>query len=106
MNCGYLRNSDAGHHPGSANRARADSDLDAVGAGIDQGLRPGVGGHIAADDVDLGRSGVGLQPPHHLQHALGVAMRGIDYQQVDALLDERHCPLPGVTEVPNRCSDA
>ena len=35
---GELRHADARHHAGGADRARADADLDGVGAGIDQRL--------------------------------------------------------------------
>ena len=45
-----------------------------------------------------GRGRLGLEPGDHLQHALGVAVRGVDDQHVDALLDQRHRPLPGVAE--------
>ena len=36
---GDLRRADAGHHPGGADRARPDADLDRVRAGLDQRLR-------------------------------------------------------------------
>ena len=44
-------------------------------------------GHVAADDRQLG-----IQPAqlfHHLQHALAVAVRGIDHQHVHARRDKR-----------------
>ena len=41
-----LRIADPGHPPGGADRARADADLDDVGAGEDQRFR-----HVAGDDV-------------------------------------------------------
>ena len=43
---GELRIADAGDAPGRAHRARADADLDDVGAGEDQRFR-----HVAGDDV-------------------------------------------------------
>ena len=44
-----------------------DADLDRVGAGVDQRLRAGAGGDVAADDVDP--VDVVLEPGDHLQHA-------------------------------------
>ena len=43
---------------------------------------------------------------HHLQHALGVTVGGVDDQQVDPLLDQRHRPLPGVAEEADGGADA
>ena len=43
---GELRAADGGHHPGRAHRARADPDLDDVGAGLDE-----VAGALRRDDV-------------------------------------------------------
>ena len=52
---GDLRHADPGDHPGGADRAGPDADLDRVGARLDQRLRAGVGGDVAADDVDRRR---------------------------------------------------
>jgi len=30
---------------------------------------------------------------------------GVNHQRIDALLDQRHCSLPGVPEKSDRCSD-
>src|SRR4029450_4615579 len=62
--------------------------------------------HVPADDVASGRSRIGLQPAHHLQHTLGMAVRSIDHQERDTLLDQRHGALPGVSEVSDGRSDA
>ena len=101
----HLRHADPGHHPGGADRARTDADLDPVDAGVDQGLGPGVRRDVAADDVDLGGGPFGLEPADHLEHALGVTVRGVDDEQVDALLDQGHRPLPGVAEEADRGAD-
>ena len=45
-----------------ADGTRADPDLDAVGAGFDQGQRCGAGGDVAADDVHMRVAG--LDPAH------------------------------------------
>ena len=68
-------------------------------------LAPAYGRHVPADDVDLRRSRIRLQPAHHFQYALGMAVRGVDYQQVGTFLDQRHRPLPGVAEEPDGCPD-
>ena len=48
---GQLRHADAGDDPRGADRARADADLDRVGAGLDQGRRRLAGGDVAGDDL-------------------------------------------------------
>ena len=48
---GQLRHADAGDDARGADRARADADLDRVGAGIDQRLRAFGGRDIAGDDL-------------------------------------------------------
>ena len=95
---GHLRHADAGDDAGRADRARPDADLDAVGAGLDQRLGARAGGDVAADDVDLRRGRLVLQPLDHLDDAARVAVRGVDEQRVDAGLDERHRALPRVAE--------
>ena len=47
VTCGHA---DAGDDPGGADRAGPDADLDRVRAGVDQRLRAGPGGDVAADD--------------------------------------------------------
>ena len=49
-----LRHADAGDDARGADRAGADADLDAIGAGIDQRLGAVGGGDIAGDDLDVG----------------------------------------------------
>ena len=51
-----LRHADAGDDARGADRARADADLDRVGAGLDQRLRRRAGGDVAADHVDAAGS--------------------------------------------------
>ena len=47
-----LRHADAGDDPRRADRPGPDADLDRVGPGLDQGLRPFGGGDVAGDHVD------------------------------------------------------
>ena len=84
---GELRHADAGDDARGADRARADADLDRVGAGIDQRLRALFGGDIAGDHLH----GVGepLDAVDGFQHARGVAVRGIDHDEVDAGIDQQ-----------------
>ena len=83
---GELRHADAGDDARGADRARADADLDRVGAGIDQRLRALVGRDIAGDHLH----GVGepLDAVDRFQHARGMAVRGIDHDQIDAGVDQ------------------
>src|SRR5690606_32050025 len=75
-------------------RARADADLDAVGAGLGQGLGGLAGGDVAADHLDLGE--VLLDPAHAVDHALGVAVGGVDDDHVDAGGDQSGDAVSGV----------
>lgn len=78
---GELRASDRRHHAGGAHRARTDADLEDRRSGIHQ-----VGHAVGCDDVARhdGQAeiefGDGAQSP---QHALLVAVRGVDHQHVD-----------------------
>ena len=79
---GELRHADAGDDAGGADRARPDADLDRVRAGVDQRLRALARRHVAGDDRDL--VGRPLDAPHLLQDLLGMAVRGVDDEAVDA----------------------
>src|SRR5476649_1588433 len=81
---GDLRHADAGDDTRGADRARADADLDRIGAVFDQGLGGGRRGDVAADDVNLREAG--LDPAHAIEYALRVAVGRVDHQHVDALL--------------------
>ena len=83
---GELRHADAGDDARGADRARPDADLDRVRARIDQSLRALAGRDIAGDDRDL--VGRALDAPHLLQHLLGMAMRGVDDEAIDARRDQ------------------
>ena len=86
----HLRDSDPGDDPGGADGARPDADLDRVGAGVDQGLRTGAGGDVAADDLDAAVAPeVGLDPRDHVEHRALVAVRGVDDDHVDPGVDQQ-----------------
>jgi len=70
-----------------ADRARTDADLDAVSAGIDQRAGSVGGGDVAADHVDV-REGA-LDPADAFEHALRVAVRGVDDDDVNAGFGQR-----------------
>ena len=82
------------------------ADLDAVGTGVDQRLGAFAGGGLAADDVHVRRGGIGLEPADHLQHALGVAVRGVHEEGIHTGVDERHGAFPAVAEEADGRADA
>ena len=77
-----LRHADAGNDTGGADGARADTDLHAVCAGLSQSTGRVASGDVAADDLHLRE--VLLDPAHAVDHALGVAVSGVDDDHVNA----------------------
>src|SRR5476649_2459052 len=75
---GDLRHADAGDDTRGADRARADADLDRIGAVFDQRLGGGRRGDVAADDVNLREPG--LDPAHAIEYALRVPVGRVDHQ--------------------------
>src|SRR5674536_10098 len=90
---GHLRHAHPGNHPGGADRARTDPDLDRVGAGLDQRQRTLPGSDVAADHVHRRVRG---EPADHLQHTPGVAVGGVDHEEVHPGVDQGPAPLVGV----------
>ena len=82
-----LRNADAGDDAGRADRARADADLDGVGAGVNERACGGGRGDVAADHLQVGV--VLLHPSHAVKHALAVAVGGVDDDDVHARFNEK-----------------
>jgi hypothetical protein len=78
-NCGRP---DPGHHPGGAHRARADADLDDVGAGLDE-VADALGGHDVAGD-ERHPEVLGPDRPQRVEHPLLVAVGGVEHEHVDA----------------------
>ena len=75
-----LRDSNAGHNPGCADRARPYSHLNSIGPSLNQGLNRGTCGHIARDQIHS-VSKLLLQLPQASIHP-GVPMGGVDDQGV------------------------
>ena len=82
---GHLRHADAGDDARGADRAGPDAGLKAVRAGVDQRLGRLAGRDVAGDQLDVE---LGLDPPHHLDDAARVAVRGVDDEHVDLGGDE------------------
>ena len=82
---GHLRHTHAGHHPGGADRTGADADFDPVRPGLDQGLGPGGSGHVAGDDLDVGKSRLDLS--NLSDHTDGMPVGGIDDHHVAVGID-------------------
>src|SRR5690606_15432659 len=87
LDSGDLRHADACDHAGRADRTGADTDLDRIGAVIDQRARRRGGRDIAADDLDVRE--VALDPLDALEHALRMAVRGVDHDHVHAGFDQQ-----------------
>ena len=99
---GDLRHPDAGDHPGRADRSRAHPALHAVGAGGGHGVDRFGGDDVAADHLDVEAA---LDLLDDVEHALVVAMAGVDDEQVDADADEGLGPLEGVGSDADRGAD-
>ena len=95
MIAGQLRHADAGDDPRGADRARADADLDRVGAGVGQRLGRLGGGDVAGDDLDAVRQR--LHPLDRRADVAVVAVGGVDDDAVArrrrSALRERSKPL-------------
>ena len=94
----HLGDADTGNHTSGADRARPDADLDAVGSGLAERLGGLVGGDVAADDVYPLGSRLGLELGYHVENALGVAVSGVDDDEIDPLLHQCHGAFPRVAE--------
>ena len=90
---GDLRHAGAGDHARGADGAGADADFDGVGAGVDEGLGAFVGGDVAGEEIDVGEAL--LDFADGVEDARGVAVGGVDGEDVDALADQ----LGGALEV-------
>ena len=99
-----LRHADACDDARRADRARADADLDGVGARVDERVR-GFGRHDVAGD-DLLRRPLRLDALDRLDHAARMAVRGVDDDHVDARLAQRRDALERVRRRADRRADA
>ena len=77
---------DAGDDARGADRARADADLDGVGAGVDQRARGVIGRDIAGDDLDMVE--FLAQTGNRLRDQGRVAVGGVDDDDVGAGFDQ------------------
>ena len=89
---GDHRHADAGDDARRADRAGADADLDRVDAGVDQRFGRRGGGDVAGDQIGVRERAA--DPRDHVDHALRMAVRGVDDQHVDAGGDERRARVP------------
>ena len=71
-----------------------DADLDGVDAGLDEGLGPFEGGHIAGDELAGGE--IRLRVADGIQHSPGVSVGCVDADHVTACVQRAPGPgLPG-----------
>ena len=105
MDGGDLRRTDAGDDPRRADRARPHPDLDRVRPRVDERLGALACGDVAADDLDVLRRRVGLQPRDHLDEHPHVAVGGVGDEDVDTGIGEGRRPLPRVDEVADGGTD-
>jgi hypothetical protein len=84
INCGNLRDADAGNHPRGANRAGTDAHLDGIRPGGDQ-VRAALGrGDVARHDVDVPTL---LDVSDRLDDVGRMAVGTIDHQHIDVFGD-------------------
>ena len=88
---GNLGNANASDHAGGANAAGADANLHRIHAGIKECARSLRRCHIAAHHRHV-RIFL-LDPANAIQHALGMAVGGIDDDDVHARLHQRRHPI-------------
>ena len=86
-NSGNLRDANTGNDTRRADGARADTDLDSVSAVVDESLGSVTGSDVAADHLNV--RVVLLNPVDAVQHALGVAVSGINAEDVNAGFNQR-----------------
>ena len=84
---GELRHADAGDDARGADRARADADLDGVGAGVDQRLGAFAVATLPATTCTL--FDILLDAVDGVEHHLRMAVRGVDHDEIDAGVDQR-----------------
>ena len=101
---GDLRNTDAGDDARGADGAGADAHLDAVDAGLHEIARRIGRRDVAADDLQV--APLRLDARDHVEHALGMAVRGVDHDHVDAGLAQRRDALERVLRRADGRADA
>ena len=101
---GDLRNTHACNDARGADGAGTDAHLDAVHAGLHEIARRFGGCDVAADDLQV--APLRLDARDHVEHALGVAVRGVDDHHIDAGFAQRRDSLHGVLRRTHGCADA
>src|SRR5690554_4906284 len=81
-----LGHTNAGHNTGGTDGARANTNLHRIGTGISQGQCCCTGGDVAANHLKI--RVVLLYPANSLNHAFGVAVSSINYDDVDTRLSQ------------------
>src|SRR5690606_1778510 len=89
-----LWHADTGDNARGADRAWANTDLDAVGTGFNQRQRSFASSDVAADHLHLRE--VLLPPAHALDNALGMAVSSVHHYHIDASSRQRFDALGGV----------
>ena len=103
---GDLRDADPRDHARRADRARPDADLDARPRRRRRAPARRRGWRRCPPSTCTWRvAGSALSRRDHVEHQPGVAVGDVDDEHVDARLDERGRPLPGVAEVADRGTD-
>ena len=75
-----MRHANAGDDAGGADGTRADANFDHVRARVSEGNGGVSGGDVATDDDEFGM--LAAQFTHAVKHAFGMAVRGIDDDDV------------------------
>lgn len=83
---GDLRNAHTGHDARGADGAGPDAHLHGVGAGLQHGAGAFIGRHVARDELAIRERA--LDGGHGIQNVLGVAVRGVEHEHVNARGDE------------------
>ena len=83
---GHLRNAHTGHDARGADGAGPDAHLHGVGAGLQHGAGAFIGRHVARDELAIRERA--LDGGHGIQNVLGVAVRGVEHEHVNARGDE------------------
>lgn len=100
---GDLWNADAGDDAGRTDGAWADADLDAVSAVVYESEGCSSGGDVSADDLKVWI--VFLDPLDAVENAGGVAVSGVDYDDVDSGVDEAFDAVFSAGADGNGCAD-
>src|SRR5690606_12947008 len=101
---GDLRNPHAGYDTGGADRAWANPHFHRAYASVSERARACASRHVAADDLQIRVLRAGFADT--LQYAFGVAMRGVDQQDVNTRSNQRINAFFVARPRANRCADA